>query len=309
MVYVLLVVLCAGCTDSINQGSASGGGAGYANGVITVASFNFPESVLLAYLYADPLASRGFPTRVLPNLGDRELVEPALMNGMVQLVPEYTGSALEFLSLHHAATRSGVATQRSLARWARRRGLVPARPAPAQDANAIVVTATTARRHHLRSIDDLAELAPHMVFGGPPECLKRADCLRGLRRVYGLRFKSFTPTDAGGPLTRQALSSGQIGVGLLFTTDPSIPDRRLVILDDSRRLQPAENVTPLLNRSTVRRYGPRLLRTLDAVSADLSTDTLRRLVARVTIDGQSPRSVADGWLRARGLMPARQGVG
>ncbi|MGZ4436906.1 MAG: ABC transporter substrate-binding protein [Nocardioidaceae bacterium] len=309
MVYVLLVVLCAGCTDSTHQGSASRDGAGDANGVITVGSFNFPESVLLAYLYADALAARGFPTRVLPNLGNRELVEPALMRGMVQLVPEYNGSALEFLSLHHAAAPTAVATQRSLGRWARQRGLVAARPASAQDANAIVVTAATARRHHLRSIGDLAELAPDMVFGGPPECLKRTDCLPGLRRVYGLRFKSFTPTDAGGPLTRQALVSGQIGAGLLFTTDPSIPDRRLVILADSRGLQPAENVTPLLHRSIVGRYGPRLVRTLDAVSADLGTGTLRRLVALVTIGRQSPRGVADEWLQARGLVPAGRGVG
>lgn len=309
MLYVLLVVLCAGCTESTHQGSATRDGAGYANGVITVGSFNFPESVLLAHLYADALASAGFPTRVMPSLGNRELVEPALMNGMVQLVPEYTGSALEFLSLGRATALSGAATQRSLARWARHRGLVAARPSPAEDANAVVVTAATARRHHLRSIEDLAGLAPDMAFGGPPECQKRADCLPGLRRVYGLRFKSFTPTDAGGPLTRQALVSGQIGAGLLFTTDPSLPDRGLVILDDNRGLQPAENVTPLLHRSAVVRYGPRLLSTLDAVSADLSTGTLRRLVARATTGGQSPRVVADEWLRARGLAPAGQGVG
>ena len=68
-----------------------GGDAG--PGVITVGSFDFPESVLLAYLYAGALSARGYPVRVQPDLGSRELVEPALMTGLVQLVPEYTGSA------------------------------------------------------------------------------------------------------------------------------------------------------------------------------------------------------------------------
>jgi osmoprotectant transport system substrate-binding protein len=145
------------------------------------------------------------------------------------------------------------------------------------------------------------------VFGGPPECQERADCLPGLERAYGLRFKAFTPTDTGGPLTLQALDSGQIGVGLLFTTDPGIQARHLVILADSRALQPVENITPLVRRNTMERYGPRLLAALDAVSARLSTPVLRDLDGRVELTGLAPRRVADDWLRAQALIPASQG--
>jgi len=236
-------------------------------------------------------------------------VEPALMNGLIQLVPEYSGSALGFLSLgRRPATSDAVATYRSLAQVAESHGLVAAQPAPAQNANAIVVTEATAARYHLRSIADLAGHARRLVFGGPPECRERADCLLGLERTYGLRFKAFTATDTGGPLTRQALQAGQIGVGLLFTTDPSIRERHLVILTDSRAVQPAENVIPLIRRDTVGRYGPRLLATLNAVSARLSTAVLRDLDERVQLDGQAPRRVADGWLRAQALIPERQGT-
>ena len=139
------------------------------------------------------------------------------------------------------------------------RGLVAARPAPAQDANAIVVTAATAARYGLRSIADLARVAPRLVFGGPPECPERAYCLPGLKRAYGLRFKAFIPLDAGGPLTLQALEAGNIGVALLFTTDPDIPARHLVVLADDRGLQPAENITPLVRRDVIVRYGPNLV--------------------------------------------------
>ena len=286
-----------------------GRAAGHSGTAITVGSFDFPASVLLTYIYADALAAKGFPVRVLPDLGTRELVDPALMNGLIQFVPEYAGSALDFMSLGRlAATSDAAATYRSLARSAQRRGLEVAEPAAAQDANAIVVTAATTGRYHLRSVADLARVAPSLVFGGPPECLERADCLPGLERTYGLRFKAFTPTDTGGPLTLQALDSGQIGVGLLFTTDPGIQARHLVVLADNRALQPAENIIPLVRRNTMERYGPRLLAALDAVSARLSTSALRDLDARVELRGLAPRRVADGWLRAQALIPGSQGL-
>jgi len=301
-------VLCTACTSPGNRGSpAEAPTTGRPSAAIMVGSFDFPGSVLLAYLYADALAAKGFPVRVLPDLGTRELVDPALMNGLIQLVPEYAGSALGFISLGHLpATPDAAATHRSLTRSAERRGLVAAQPAPAQDANAIVVTRATAVRFHLRSIADLVRVAPRLVFGGQPECPDRAYCLLGLECTYGLHFKAFAATDTGGPLTVQALVSGQIGAGLLFTTDPGIAAHDLVSLADSRALQPAENITPLVGRNTVARYGQRLLSALDTVSARLSTGTPRSLNAELT--RLDPRSVAGGWLRAQPLIPRGQGV-
>ena len=217
------------------------------------------------------------------------------MDGLVQLVPEYAGSALEFISLGRlSATSDAGAANRALAGSAAGRGLVAARPAPAQDANAIVVTAATAARYGLRSIADLARVAPRLVFGGPPECPERAYCLPGLQRAYGLRFKAFIPLDAGGPLTLQALEAGSIGVALLFTTDPAIPARHLVILADDRGLQPAENITPLVRRDVIVRYGPNLVALLNRISALLDTGTLRALDAQVELDGHGPQLGGQG---------------
>jgi osmoprotectant transport system substrate-binding protein len=298
-----LAVMLSACTSSSGHVSSAAGLAGRPGTVITVGSFDFPESVLLAEIYGQALAADNFPVRILPNLGPRELVDPALMDGLVQLVPEYAGSALEFFSLGRlAATSDAEAANRALAGSVAGRGLVPARPAPAQDANAIVVTAATAARYGLRSIADLARLAPGLMFGGPPECPGRAYCLPGLKQVYGLRFKAFISLDAGGPLTLQALEEGDIGAALLFTTDPDIPARHLVVLADDRRLQPAENITPVVRRDVIARYGPNLLAALNTVSALLDTGTLRGLDARVELAGQDPRLVAGRWLRARGLI-------
>jgi hypothetical protein len=98
------------------------------------------------------------------------------------------------------------------------------------------------------------------------------------------------------------------GVALLFTTDPSIPARHLVVLADDRGLQPAESITPLLRKDVIARYGPNLVTVLTRVSALLDTGTLRALDARVELGGQDPGLVARGWLRAHGLIPAGGGV-
>jgi osmoprotectant transport system substrate-binding protein len=298
-----LMVALPACTSSSGSVPSAAGLAGRPGTVITVGSFDFPESVLLAEIYGQALAEDNFPVRILPDLGSRELVDSALMSGLVQLVPEYAGSALEFFSLGRlSATSDAEAASRALTGSVAGRGLVPASPAPAQDANAIVVTAATAARYGLRSIADLARLAPGLMFGGPPECPGRAYCLPGLKRVYGLRFKAFIPLDAGGPLTLQALEEGDIGVALLFTTDPDIPARHLVVLADDRGLQPAENITPVVRRDVIARYGPNLLAALNAVSALLDTGELRALDAQVELAGQDPRLVAGRWLRAHGLI-------
>ena len=298
-----LAAVCCICACSGGRGLAGPAGeAGQHGAVITVGSFDFPESVLLADIYADALTARGFPARVLPDLGARELVDPALMSGLVQVVPEYSGLALEFVSLGRLSATSDVtATGRALAGWVAGRGLAAGRPSAAQDANVIVVTAATAARYGLRSVADLARVAPRLAFGGPPECPEGVYCLLGLKQVYGLRFRVFIPLDAGGPLTLQTLEAGDIGVALLFSTDPAITTDHLVVLADDRGLQPAENVVPLVRRDVVARYGPRLLTVLDTVSARLSTGSLRALNAQVELRGDDPRLVAGSWLRAQGL--------
>jgi osmoprotectant transport system substrate-binding protein len=139
-------------------------------------------------------------------------------------------------------------------------------------------------------------VASRLVFGGPPECPSRPLCLEGLEDVYGVRFKSVVSyLDAGGPVTRQALREGEIDVGLLFTTDPSAAADGLVALADDRGLQPAENVTPVVRTEILERWGSKPRTLIDAVSARLTSDDLRRLNAAVA-HGEAIPTVASRWL-------------
>ncbi len=174
--------------------------------------------------------------------------------------------------------------------------------ATAQNQNGVVVTAATAARFGVEEISDLESVAARFSFGGPPECVERPLCLPGLESRYGLSFKKFVPLDPGGPTTVAALEEGVIDVGLLFTTDPDIAAHDLVLLDDDRGLQPAENVVPIVRSSVLERFGGGVRMALHAVTERLTTSSLRRLNHMIEVLGKDPREVANRWLTVQGLV-------
>jgi osmoprotectant transport system substrate-binding protein len=291
-----LLLLVAACTASIDSPPTR------SKGVIRVAAFGFTESEILAELYSQALEAKGYPTGPVVQGGPRELVQPALAEGLIDLVPEYAGSALSFLTLGAVGGNANVTdTHDALELVVAPLNIVALNPARAQDSNAIVVTQTTADRFGLRDISDLTSVGARLVFGGPPECAQRRLCLAGLDSVYGLEFREFIPLDTGGPLTLQALRSGSIDVALLFSTDPAIVTEGLVVLTDDRGLQPSEHVTPLLRRQVLSTYGAGVIQTLDAVSSLLTTSNLRAMIGRVA-GGRPAHDVAASWLHERGLV-------
>lgn len=296
---VLLLTALAACGDD-DEASDTGTGAGDDRPAITVASFNFPESETLAHMYAQALEANGFDVTVRANLGNRELVLPALESGEIDLVPEYVGTLLETLS--EGAGEATADVDESLSKLRDRldeRGLVALEPAEAFDANAIVVTEETAEEHNLETISDLAEVDDQLVFGGPPECPQRPLCLIGLRDLYGLEFSDVKQLDAGGPITREALKNGEIDVGLLFSSDGAIEREGFVVLEDDKGLQPAENVIPVIREEVLT---DEIRDVLNEVSAGLSTDDLIELNARVSLDKEDADAAAEAYLREQGIL-------
>lgn len=149
----------------------------------------------------------------------------------------------------------------------------------------------------------IATLAGTLVLGSGEECPDEPFCLPALAEVYGLTFGSFVVTDPGGPATIEALRAGRIDVGVLFTTDPHLRSGDLVLLDDDRRAQPAENVVPIIREDVLAAHGPELGRCLDAVSAVLTTAVVSGLNRQVQLDGVAPHAAAGGFLSAMDPVP------
>ena len=294
VVVALVVTACGGEPRGSAPAPASG---------VRVASFNFPESRLLAEIYVQAIEDEGVPVRRELDLGPRELVLPALRQDLVDVVPEYLGTALT--TVEPGTSIEGLGTEevrRQLAATVEPWGLAVLEAAAAQDQNGLAVTRATAEREGLAVVSDLAPLASELVLGGPPECPQRRHCLQGFEEVYGLRFESFVPLE-GADLVRRALEDEVIDVGVVFTTDGVLAGDDLVLLADDRGLQPVENVAPLVRRDLLDGPDGRTIEAaLDEVSGRLTTANLRFLNWRVTMAGNTPADEARAWLIRQGLI-------
>jgi osmoprotectant transport system substrate-binding protein len=296
----LALALLAACQPGASPAGRGGGAPG---GAVVVTSFNFPESELLAAIYGLAIRQAGIPVQFELDLGPRELVQPALEQGLVDMVPEYLGTALTSLEPQSGVPMSDPAAIRAalagaLAPW-RVRVMTPA---AAQDQNGLVVTEATARRLGLRTVSDLGRVAGRLTLGGSPECPDRPYCLPGLRTAYGLRFARFLPFDTE-PQRVTALRDGVVDVAVLDTTDGNLATGDLVLLADDRHLQPAENIVPVITGSALARYGKRLADAVNTVSAQLTSKALLFMDWRVEVAGADVTAEARAWLERHGIVP------
>src|ERR1700729_1762098 len=181
---------------------------GSASGSVVVGSANFPESELLAEIYAIALQDKGVKATTKLNIGDREVYYPQVVKGAITIFPEYNGELLT-VEVDKTSTAKTTAAVDAALTAKLPSSLEILNPAPAQDSDSVTVTAATAAKDHLKTIGDLAPYAKDMTFGAPSEFKTRPDGLPGLKANYGLTFKGFDPLDESGPLTLSALTGGK----------------------------------------------------------------------------------------------------
>ncbi|HML52023.1 MAG TPA: ABC transporter substrate-binding protein [Propionicimonas sp.] len=282
---------CSSTNPLDSSPSASAGGT-----AVVVGSANFPESELLAQIYAQALRAKGVTVTTKLNIGSRETYVPALKSGEINLIPEYTGAFAKYLNpdADTGTTEAALAAVKA----ALPANLTVLDPAPAQDNDSITVTKQTAETYGLTTIEDLVPHASQMVLGGPPEWKTRSYGVPGLKKTYGLQFKSFKALDTAGPLTVQALKNGQVQAANLFTTDPAITANGFVTLTDTKGFFGSQNVVPVVGTEVAT---TQVSDTLNAVSAKLDTSTLAGLVSQVVTDKKDADQVAQQWLQDVGL--------
>ncbi len=207
----------SGLTDGLEQGSGS----------VTVGSSTFSETVLMSNIYKLALQAAGFDASI-QSVGNRELYLPALQSGKeIQVFPEYVGTLTEFLNVQAngkdaAPLANGDlnATVTELTKLGDAVGLKFGEPSQAADQNAFAVTQAFADQYGVTTLSELAAACSSgLILGGPPECPQRPFCQLGLEQTYGLNFDSFTSLDAGGPLTKAAITKGEITMGVVFSSD------------------------------------------------------------------------------------------
>ena len=266
---------------------------------ITVASFNFPESVILAEIYAQALEDGGYPIERNLNLGSRELIFPEIESGAIGFLPEYLGSSIGvgFGETPPNSTSDAVAMLSDLFSA---EGVSVLEPAPGQDKNVFVVTSQFAADNNLTSVSDLADLEG-VTLGGPPECEERSTCYAGLVESYGLADLRFEAIQEGAARVA-ALEAGDIQVALLFSTQPVITVKCFVALEGPEDIISPENIIPVVNDEIVDAYGDDFLELINSISEKITTEVLLDLNGRVELDAENPDDVATEWLVENGFL-------
>ncbi len=264
-------------------------------GTITVAGFNFPESSILAELYGQALAHDGYTVNYKLLLGTREVVAPAIKSGQIDLYPGYAATELEFYNSGAGeANGDATATTAKLNSHLTSLNLMALTPSAAVDQNAFAVTKQTQTKYNLTKLSDLTPIGNELTLGAGPECPTRPFCQPGLQNTYGIHFKAFKALDTDGPLTRAAFKNGTIQVGLVFSSDADLHQLGLVVLQDDKQLENADNVVPIVRQSVAT---AEVTAVLNKVSAGLTTADLVTMNGQVELLHQDADAVAAAYLQ------------
>jgi osmoprotectant transport system substrate-binding protein len=297
-VLLALALVASACGSGGDDESGGGGGGGSeSKGSITVGSDAFPEAQIVGEMYALVLEQEGYEVERQLDLESREVRLPAMEDGQVDVAPEYLASLLSVVDPEAEASTDPAEVSETLQARLEEMNLEILPYSEAVDTNAFVVTQETADEFGLSAVSDLAGPAGDMTLGAPAECPKRPYCIPGLKDVYGVEFGDFRPLEYGAA-TVQALSAGAIDVALLFSTDPLIEENELVLLEDDKNLQSADNIAPLAHVDVASDINS----ILQPVTDSLTTDGVTALNARVAIEHEDAATVAQEFLEEEGIL-------
>jgi osmoprotectant transport system substrate-binding protein len=306
-----LALVATACGSSSSGGSAGAPSSNSAvpaycgdqsgSGNVLVAAANFSENQILANVYVDVLNACGYDASTR-TFASREAYYKLAKKGKVQVVPEYAATLTDYINglangPNAASKASGDITKTVASLKAELpSSLAVLNPADATDRNAFAVKTSFATQNNITSLSDLASYSHDhpLTLAGPPECPSRPFCKPGLEQTYGMKIGKFQQTDADGPLTRKALTSGKADVGLVFSSDGDLSSLGLTVLTDDKQLQASDNVIPLVASKLATGTAANAL---NAVSAALDQKTLQALNAAVVVDKGTPQQVAQQFVQ------------
>ena len=301
---VLALAACGG-DDGAEQSPAGTGSAG-ASGSVTVGGADFTEMKIMESMYQLLLQDAGFTVDVKP-AAQREIYAPALESGDVDVVPEYAATMAEYLNRQAngpdapaISSPDADATVAAMKPLAEAKGLTVLEPSKALDANGFYVTKKFADDNGLKTLSDLAALGQPITLAAGDECLERPFCAIGLKSTYGLNITGVTGDDFGSLTGKQKVVDGAAQLGLTGTTDGTLEGLGLVVLDDDKKLQAADNLVPVIN--TKSGSDPKMVRALNKLADVLTTADLTELNAKVDGERQKPEDVARDYLESKNLI-------
>ncbi|HET9422041.1 MAG TPA: ABC transporter substrate-binding protein [Nocardioides sp.] len=297
------LVLAAGCAgddvaDDDENNSEGGGG-----GSVTIASQSFDEAALVTAMYQLVLEDAGY--EVETQLVDARPVYLEEFPGSVDIVPEYVAGLGDQLNIdingenaQPVSTSDLDETLTAMQPLLDEKGITLLEPSGAASQNAYFVTQDYSDENGVTKLSDLE--GESITLAAAPDCTGRDDCLTGLTDVYGIKAE-LLPLGYASPQTYKAVIDGEAQLGQTGTLDGTLDDQGLVLLEDDRGIQPAQNLVPAVANDFLEEH-PDVEDPLNELMGSLDNTTLGELIAQVTVDRETPEDVAQSFLEEQGLL-------
>ena len=272
---------------------------------IRVGSKDFTENLIVGELYALALEDAGYTVkRVFAIAGS--VVHASIVNGEIDLYPEYTGTGLLTVLKMEAMADPARVYATVKREYARRFNLVWLEPSRANDSQGLALKTSVARELGIATISDLQRNAHKIRFASQGEFDQRADGLPGLEQVYGpFRWKSSRVFDNG--LKYQVLLDDEADLVPAYTTEGRLADtEKFTLLRDDRQMWSPYYLAPVI-RADVLAAHPDIAGILNRISTSLDTAAMTALNAQVDVDKREIADVAKEFYR--GIQPQPGGEG
>lgn len=297
------VLLAAGCGSDDGDTASDGGGD---KGAVAISGQSFPEATLVASMYEQLLDAKGYDASVqLVDTRDVYMAD-GQFPGSIQVVPEYVGGVVDYLNARangpdaaSLTTNDPAASIEAAQPLLEDAGITLLEPSEATDQNAFFVTQDYADSNGLTTLSDLE--GSSVVLAAAPDCAGRSDCEAGLTDVYGIDITKILPLGFASDQTYQSVIKDESQLGLTSTTDGTLADQGLVLLEDDQGIQPAQNLVPAVD-SAWAADNQEAVDALNELMAALDTEKLTELNGRVSVDREEPAAVAEDFLSEAGLI-------
>jgi osmoprotectant transport system substrate-binding protein len=298
-----LLTACGSSDSSSNAATDPGSSAPADKGTVRISGQSFTEAAIVADMYAAVLQKAGYDPQV--KLVDTRDVYMKLVPDEIDVVPEYTGSIVEFLNgTYNGATAKPItvsdpqATIDKAAPLLKKKGVTLLDPSAATDSNAFFVTQKYSDDNSVTTLSDLK--GKSVTLAAAPDCKGRLDCEGGLSSAYGIDITKILPLGYASQQTYDSVIKGESELGETSTTDGTLDSQGLALLDDDQHIQPAQNLVPMVSSAFLQAH-PDVAAPLNELMAKLTTDDLTTLNAQVSVDRKKPEDVAQQWLSDNGL--------
>ena len=296
----LLLASCAG--DDLEAEDGSGGAEDM--GRVTLSGQSFDEAALVAGMYQLLLEDAGYDVESkLVTSRDQYINE---FGESVDIAPEYVGGIVDLLNTmdngadaEPITTPDGAETAEAGQELLDSHGITLLEQSEATDTNAFFVTQAYADQNGVSKLSDLD--GQSVVLAAAPDCKGRPDCEGGLTQTYGIKVTKILPLGFGGAQTFESVKSGESQLGLTATTDGSVSEQGMVLLEDDRQIQPAQNLVPAVS-SDFLSDNPEVEDLLNGLMGELTTEKLAELNYQVTVERQKAEDVAEQFLEDTGLL-------